>query len=150
MASALTVHDVLHSFWAHRHRQEALAGRGPVANAVLRRPQPRPETYYLPRPGPPGRGPDPLAEMPLQDDGLEEVEDLEIWSAPSGLTMSADHRMMWQENLPQIILRKEWPTELECHRNRALGHLEGQRCQRLARSLMQLHSESGLWAVLRA
>ena len=89
MASALTVHDALRRFLAHRHRQGALAGRGPVANALLRRPPPRPQTYYLLRPG---LGPNLSAEIPLQDEGLEEIEDLEIWeSAPAGLTMSADY-----------------------------------------------------------
>lgn len=42
MAAALSVHDALRRFLAYRHREEALAGRGPAARALLRRKPPRP------------------------------------------------------------------------------------------------------------
>ena len=42
MGAALTVADALRRSLAHRHRQEALAGRGPAAKALLRRSPPRP------------------------------------------------------------------------------------------------------------
>ena len=42
MDAALTVHDALRRSLAHRHRQEALTGRGPAANALLRQSPPHP------------------------------------------------------------------------------------------------------------